>query len=294
VTRAPAAAAAGGDREALLARRAVGYVAHRVDRLVRRAGGDQHVLAVKRPVLGLGGEIGLALERIEAVAGRRRLGRALQRIDLVVDRLEVGRRRGSRLALHDQHRTADKSGSGSAAPRRAARPAAQVGEVLVVVDELVVGDPPGVLRGMIEANRPASPPCLRPSGSGSGSSSGSSSGASSGSKAWRYSATSIAPASPGSSPRSSAISSQTISGSGRRPGPNSPARHLAVVGLHHADAGLAEPFDVAPGRGVLPHLDVHRRDHEHRLVGGENQRGAEIVSDAGRHLGHQVRPSPDK
>ena len=41
----------GGDGVALLAGRAVGDVAHRIDRLVRRACGDQHALAGERPRL---------------------------------------------------------------------------------------------------------------------------------------------------------------------------------------------------------------------------------------------------
>ena len=48
VTSAPAAAAAARDRVALLAGRAVGDVAHRIDRLVRRAGGDDDALAGER------------------------------------------------------------------------------------------------------------------------------------------------------------------------------------------------------------------------------------------------------
>ena len=49
VTRAPGCGGGGGDGEALLARRAVGDDAHRVDRLVGRAGGDEDVLAGERP-----------------------------------------------------------------------------------------------------------------------------------------------------------------------------------------------------------------------------------------------------
>ena len=39
---------------------------------------------------------------------------------------------------------------------------------------------------------------------------------------------------------------------------------------------------------VLPHLHVHRGNDEHGLVGGEDQRGSKVISDAGAHLGHQV------
>ena len=48
VTLAPARRGRGGDGVALLAGRAVGDVAHRIDRLVRRTGGDQHALAFER------------------------------------------------------------------------------------------------------------------------------------------------------------------------------------------------------------------------------------------------------
>ena len=46
--------------------------------------------------------------------------------------------------------------------------------------------------------------------------------------------------------------------------------------------------DVGLGRGVLPHADVHRRGDHHRLVGGEQQGGGEVVGDARGHLGEEV------
>src|SRR3546814_2704466 len=49
-------------REALFAARPVGDVAHRVDRLVRRARGDQDTAAEQRAMVG-GREVGLAGER---------------------------------------------------------------------------------------------------------------------------------------------------------------------------------------------------------------------------------------
>ena len=49
----------GGDRIALLARGMVGDVAHRIDRLLRRSGGDQHPPAGQAPVLRLGCEMRL-------------------------------------------------------------------------------------------------------------------------------------------------------------------------------------------------------------------------------------------
>ena len=48
MTSAPAACAGGGNGKALLAGGAVGDVAHRIDRLMGRAGGDQHPLAGER------------------------------------------------------------------------------------------------------------------------------------------------------------------------------------------------------------------------------------------------------
>ena len=53
-----------GNREALLARRAICDVAHRVDRLVRWPGGDEHMASVERTVRGIGFEVGLPRQRI--------------------------------------------------------------------------------------------------------------------------------------------------------------------------------------------------------------------------------------
>ena len=67
------------------------------------------------------------------------------------------------------------------------------------------------------------------------------------------------------------------------------AGHRPLVGLDHLDPGLAQPCHVAPRRRVPPHAHVHRRDRHDRLVGREEQRGREVVGDARRHLGEQVR-----
>ena len=77
-------------------------------------------------------------------------------------------------------------------------------------------------------------------------------------------------------------------GLGQAAGAKFAARHLALVRLHHRNAIRAKPRDVAPGRGVKPHPHVHRRRGEHRLVGGEEQRGGELVGEAGGHLRHQI------
>jgi hypothetical protein len=77
-------------------------------------------------------------------------------------------------------------------------------------------------------------------------------------------------------------------GLGQAAGAELAAGHLAFVGLHHPHPGLAQPLDVARRRGVLPHPHVHRRHREHGLVGGEDQRGGEIVGDPRGHLGEEV------
>ena len=59
------------------------------------------------------------------------------------------------------------------------------------------------------------------------------------------------------------------------------ASHLALVGLHHAYAGLAQPVDILRRRLVFPHLHIHCGDGKHGFIGRENQRGAEIVGNAG-------------
>ena len=69
VTAAPAAAAARRDGMALPAGGAVGDVAHRIDRLVRRAGGDEHALAGERALRA-------RLRRAEEPLERRRRSRA--------------------------------------------------------------------------------------------------------------------------------------------------------------------------------------------------------------------------
>ena len=45
---------------------------------------------------------------------------------------------------------------------------------------------------------------------------------------------------------------------------------------------------VGDGGGVLPHPHVHGRRHQHRLVGGQQHGGGEVVGEAGGHAGEQV------
>ena len=63
----------------------------------------------------------------------------------------------------------------------------------------------------------------------------------------------------------------------------------AGVGIDHRHAARAQRGDVGRHRGMLPHAAVHRRRHHHRAAGGQQQRGEEIVGDAVRGLGQEVR-----
>ena len=65
-----------------------------------------------------------------------------------------------------------------------------------------------------------------------------------------------------------------------RPGPMLVAGHGAVVGADESDAALLQGLDVGDGRGMGPHAHVHRRCREHRLVGGQQHGGGEIVGEA--------------
>ena len=71
VTRAPSAARLRGDRGALLAGGAVGDVAHRIDRLVRRPAGDEHVAAGERALHGArcGSRLPMAFGDLTAARG---------------------------------------------------------------------------------------------------------------------------------------------------------------------------------------------------------------------------------
>ncbi len=75
---------------------------------------------------------------------------------------------------------------------------------------------------------------------------------------------------------------------GQAAGAEFAARHLAFIGHHHPHAAFGKPVHVTLGGFVLPHAHIHGRHTKHRLVRRQNQRGAKIISNAGRHLGHQV------
>ena len=66
------------------------------------------------------------------------------------------------------------------------------------------------------------------------------------------------------------------------------ARHLAFGRFDHSDAVSLQLRNVALGRGVLPHPDVHRGRDNHRLVGSEQQGRRKIVRHSRRHFGEQV------
>ncbi len=74
-----------------------------------------------------------------------------------------------------------------------------------------------------------------------------------------------------------------------RPGPNSPHAISPSSGPTNSDAVAAERGDVAPGRRMQPHADVHRRRDEHAFVGGQKRGGGEVVGQAVRHSRQQIR-----
>ena len=67
------------------------------------------------------------------------------------------------------------------------------------------------------------------------------------------------------------------SGSGSRPGPVSRAGEPARCGRDDVHAALGERGDVGLGGGVVPHLGVHGRGHDHRAAGGEQHVGEQVV-----------------
>jgi len=66
------------------------------------------------------------------------------------------------------------------------------------------------------------------------------------------------------------------------------AGHVALVGADGHDAARLQGGEVRLGRGVLPHAHVHRRGDQHRLVGGEQRGGGQVVGAPLRHLGQDV------
>ncbi len=75
---------------------------------------------------------------------------------------------------------------------------------------------------------------------------------------------------------------------GQAAGAGFAAGHGAAVGLHHRHAIAAQHGDIAARGGVQPHADIHRRHHQHRRIGGEQQRCRQIIGHALRSACHQV------
>ena len=71
---------------------------------------------------------------------------------------------------------------------------------------------------------------------------------------------------------SASIAARISCGSAMRPTPTSPQAMSPGIGPDHADAVGAQLRDVAPRRRMPPHLRVHGRRDQHRLVGREQQR----------------------
>ena len=65
-------------------------------------------------------------------------------------------------------------------------------------------------------------------------------------------------------------------------------RHLARFRPDEADAVGGELLDVAARRRMRPHARVHGRRDQHRLVGGEQHGGGEVVGKAVRHLRQEI------
>ena len=245
---------------------------------MRRARGDEHVLAVKRAVLGFFGEVRLALERIEHRRAVDWFGRDLVGADLMIDGLAVGRWRGAGLAFRGQDGAAREVGLKVRSDFRG-----QLGrEVRLVVSDFLLLDPPRRAArddGGKQARETALPG-LRGLG-----------------RLLRlFRLERLDMRGDVACARLPRVEPEDVGNLepdhfrlGQAARAELAASHLALVGLHHVDAGLPEPGDV-PLRGrVLPHPHVHCRNREHRLVGREDKRGAEIIGDARGHLGEQVR-----
>ena len=66
------------------------------------------------------------------------------------------------------------------------------------------------------------------------------------------------------------------------------AGHDPLLGPDREDAVVLEQREVALGRRMEPHPDIHGRREENPLVGREEQRAREVIGDALRHLGHEI------
>ena len=66
------------------------------------------------------------------------------------------------------------------------------------------------------------------------------------------------------------------------------ASQVAFIGIDDVHAARAQRREIFLRRGVLPHVDVHGRRHDDGSLGGEIQRGEEIVGDAVREFSENV------
>ena len=66
------------------------------------------------------------------------------------------------------------------------------------------------------------------------------------------------------------------------------ASHCTFIRVQHFDARLLQPLQIALGRFVFPHADIHRRCDHHRLVSRKDQRCRQIIRDPGGHFRHQI------
>ncbi len=64
--------------------------------------------------------------------------------------------------------------------------------------------------------------------------------------------------------------------------------HLAGIGADDADAVGGELRQIALGRGRRPHMRIHRRRDQDRLIGCEQDGSGEIVGVTARHFRHQI------
>ena len=75
---------------------------------------------------------------------------------------------------------------------------------------------------------------------------------------------------------------------GEAPNPNLAARQFPFGRFDYHHAVLAQLPDVAHGGRLGPHLDIHGGGRHHRLVGGEQRGGGQVIGDAVGHFGQQV------
>ena len=298
-----------GDGIALLAGRTVGEIAHRINRLMRRPGGDKHMFAVKRAVLDIAFKARLACQRIECIidrsqpafrrgidrigrstrpAGHRhnrrgcvlafeRLRRALPGIDLVIDRLAVGRRGGAGLALlGDEMFDAGIIGFGQFRAGNNAFGQFHIGELIVILFH-PLGRRAGNDRSEQTAQTAAARGCvlflLVPFVIAVAARE---IGGNIGTGRTRIEAKRIGDFEPDGFRLRQAAGAEFAAG------------HVAHIGLHHMHAAGAQRLDIARGRLVLPHFHIHGGHGHDRLIGGEQHGCGQIVGNARSHFRQHI------